>query len=294
MKILSDFDGVLTDQTEEAHRVEEIFKTYLKDLANTSALEMRLAQRLAEVEREMLNDSRKYGWKVSGRISAFSDEDLFIKCNALGAALDEEAHSSGSVFSELKSKLTVASDFSNLANVAYNAMVQETKSGKMKPLDPVAVKLIERILEQKIEFVVVSNSSTERIVDLFQKAGLPEKYLGQSPDLKSPFRVRGGASKYVLGSSMNRRMQVDGFWVETDRPKYEEILREEKPNMVIGDVFSLDLALPLYLSQSEPQVFGGMRLLLRTRDYTPGWILKNKNLEHLADFNLLAEKIGLH
>jgi len=40
--------------------------------------------------------------------------------------------------------------------------------------------------------------------------------------------------------------------VELRRPRYEAILREEAPDAVVGDVFSLDLALPLALRRREP------------------------------------------
>jgi hypothetical protein len=57
--------------------------------------------------------------------------------------------------------------------------------------------------------------------------------------------------------------------VDTDRPGYREVLLEEKPNMVVGDVFSLDLALPLALVRER--LLGDTRLVMRQRDYTPQW-----------------------
>ena len=49
-----------------------------------------------------------------------------------------------------------------------------------------------------------------------------------------------------------RPLVVGGAAIETARPHYENVLREERPDAVVGDVFSLDLALPLALKREDP------------------------------------------
>jgi hypothetical protein len=61
---------------------------------------------------------------------------------------------------------------------------------------------------------------------------------------------------------------VGGLRVDVARPDYERVLREERPDAVIGDVFSLDLALPLALKRREPE-WRDVRLFWLVLPYTP-------------------------
>jgi hypothetical protein len=63
-------------------------------------------------------------------------------------------------------------------------------------------------------------------------------------------------------------LDLDGMRIELARPHYEAILREEAPDAVVGDVFSLDLAVPLALRRSEPS-WTHVRLFWLVRDYAP-------------------------
>jgi hypothetical protein len=74
----------------------------------------------------------------------------------------------------------------------------------------------------------------------------------------------------VLGD-VPRHFDVGGYRVATDRPHYEQILVDERPDVIVGDVFSLDLALPLELVRRNPAAFGSPRIVLRVRPYTPAW-----------------------
>jgi hypothetical protein len=56
----------------------------------------------------------------------------------------------------------------------------------------------------------------------------------------------------VLAAGAGDRIEVGGLSVDVARPHYEEVLRKERPDAIVGDVFSLDLALPLALKRRDP------------------------------------------
>ena len=65
--------------------------------------------------------------------------------------------------------------------------------------------------------------------------------------------LRGGARKFVLDPGASAELFVGPLRVETARRDYLMILREELPDAVVGDVFSLDLSLPLRLRREDPR-----------------------------------------
>jgi phosphoglycolate phosphatase-like HAD superfamily hydrolase len=292
MKFLFDFDGVLTEQTEEALRVREIFRDAIARIGRTS---VESAERLvARGEAEMEKAPTRHGWKMHGRVTAFANEDLFIRNNGLAAHFDEAAAAGDAELAELLTRARAEGfkDFYALAQQAYLDMVEETRSGKMKPTDPETGPLLNGLVRAGHEVVIVSNSGTDRILNLLERAGVPGQAHTAHPTAR--LRVRGDARKFELAENPDSFL-VDGYAVEVARPVYENILREEKPDAVIGDVFSLDLALPLQLSRRVPESFRGIRLYLRTRDYTPAWSKRyfSRSEAPTAQLRLLADLRGL-
>ena len=43
------------------------------------------------------------------------------------------------------------------------------------------------------------------------------------------------------------------------------------PDYVIGDVFSMDIALPVYLRMNDPQ-FKKLKIIQKIQKYTPAWV----------------------
>lgn len=270
MKLIFDFDGVMTDQTEEAHRVQDIFLQILKE--KTAWPEARLNPLLQAAHAEMGKNPHNHGWIDGGRVSAFADEDIFMENVGLAFCLDGLLKSRDGDFALLREVLAGSDtpDVRSVAFTAYQVMIQETAQGKVKPVDPCMTPLFQKIVGLGHHITVVSNSSTARILDLLHKQGL--KAADHDDDPQAPFKVRGQAGKFLLAAEP-RPIAIAGYTVDTARPQYEKILREEKPRVVVGDVFSLDLALPFYLATHEPKDFGGMSIVLRRRHYTPPWVL---------------------
>jgi FMN phosphatase YigB (HAD superfamily) len=268
MRVLSDFDGVLTNIAHEAARVTEYFLDKMWEAAPTD--EGPLPEVLGTAYAEMEACPEQHGWRVKGRITAFANEDGFIRINGLAAHLDAQAALGNvdvrTVLAGLM-KLGLPS-FSALAQTSYEQMTRETAAGKIRPLDPEASAVLKALIARGDEIVVVSNSGTDRICQLLRGAGL-EPAQDSKPG-GGPLRVRGNARKFLLGDTP-RSFEVGGYRVATDRPFYEQILLEERPDVIIGDVFSLDLALPLDLVRRGVSGFGRPRLVLRLRSYTPAW-----------------------
>ncbi len=82
--------------------------------------------------------------------------------------------------------------------------------------------------------------------------------------------MRGNAHKFRLGDNP-QPVDFGDRQVDADRPYYADILRKERPQAVVGDVFSLDLALPFDMARREPMIYEDMQVYLRVRPYTPQW-----------------------
>jgi hypothetical protein len=84
-------------------------------------------------------------------------------------------------------------------------------------------------------------------------------------------RLRGSGRKFILDQERTDPIDIGDVSIETARPFYEEALKDEVPDAIVGDVFSLDLALPLALRRREA-AFASMRLFWLMQPYTPPWL----------------------
>lgn len=269
MKIIFDFDGVLTTQIAEARRVEAIF---IEMIRKFSGLEKKACDTLLQrALHEVKSFPFQHGWKHEGRLAAYANEDLFIHNVALSFCLEELADTQGGDFAQARQNLLREnfSSFYDMSQKAYEQMTKETRADAAhNPMDPYVKELLEALLTKGHNITLVSNSLTDRIVDLLQKIGLHlDRFQGGSTGI---LQVRGNAKKFHLAPEKSG-FQVGNYWVDTARPNFEKIIREERPDLMVGDVLSLDLALPYALTQNEPKTFGQMRLVLREQPYTPEW-----------------------
>lgn len=269
MKILCDFDGVLTDISEEAHRAKEIFTQTL--LQNNCLNPGRVAAMLSRGEEQLQKNPHQYGWRNRGRIAAYANEDSFLANMGLSYSLDDLSQTEDGDFFKMRQDLkerNIAS-FNQVSMDSYQTMTEETKRNQRNPIDPDAVKFLNDVMGRGHRVTVVSNSSAERVIDLLSRQGL--KAADRKKNSQCPLGVCGGAAKFELDNA-SRGFFVGPYWIDTARPKYEKILWDENPAIVIGDVFSLDLGLPLFLAKREPECFGKIKLYLRERLYTPDWV----------------------
>lgn len=272
MLIVSDFDGVMTDQTAEAERVRAIVRDRLVALGVVGAAEVE--RMIAVGEAELERAPAQHGWRSAGRITGFASEDLFIRHQALCAWWDDRADAGDAGLVALRRALAATPPGSSfptfvaLADWAFGEMGREVKARAHKPLDPEVPRALTTLLDAGHRLVIVSNSGTDRVLDILSASGLGAADHARDPGAR--LRVRGDARKFALGDVPRLSRFGANYDVDLSRPHYERILVDERPAVVIGDVFSFDLALPHDLGRRG--VMPPVGLVLRRRPYSPDWV----------------------
>ena len=267
MRIVMDFDGVYTDPTEEGDACSRGFRNKIASLGLVAlglATEEGVDSWLGELRARQASQPFRFGWRSGGRVSAFTFEDPFIRNIGLADYLDHLADAG-----DLKAK-KVLSGLSAREKIRSYGELSEWSFHQLhlkKRPDPLAKKWVMDTMSRGHEVFIVSNSATGKIQEFLDQAGFPKD---QRP------QVRGGARKFGLGNTpcplKLGRWGGQEVEVDTDRPLYEQALLELKPDAVIGDVFCLDLALPVRLKREKTLgVPGGIHY--RHRDYTPSPML---------------------
>ena len=264
MKILTDFDGTLTNIQNEYEALIEIIDKRIENKHFPVDAYKRLYHQALE---EIHKDFTAYGWPDHDRITAYSDEDLFMNIIAGMKLVDQWLKNKpeyANLLEILESQNTSLMEISE-----YGYFILNTKPiGPHNTAVPDAVKTIQTLLDHGHEVVVVSNSPSDRIIQKLSYAGLNASIPELAPS--AALKVRGNAAKYRLGETPVIQSYVRQ--IDINRPVYKKLLAEEKPDIVIGDVFSLDLALPCYLTQTHPD-FSKTKVLLMQQPYTPEWAI---------------------
>ncbi len=267
MKLLTDFDGTLTtidrEYAFEEHTLHSAIRALCPDEATFSAM-------LTEARQAVLNAPEQHGWIFGGRITAYSDEDLFMTIASQMTLLDRWLSEGCGTCQAIKRALVKAeTSFMALNEDAHRAMNTEPPSPMNTP-DPETVHVLQQMLDRGDEIVVVSNSSTARIIEKLRWVGLDAADHEVSPSSK--IRVRGYAGKFAV-DEYPQFVTFAGRPIDTARSKYRAVIEEEHPDIITGDVFSLDIALPYMIAREDPR-FREMHLCLRKRSYTPDWALR--------------------
>lgn len=266
MKILFDFDGTLTNIQHE----QELELAYLRSLVfKYCAIEPERFDELYRVACLAVRQSPdQFGWYDNGRISAYSDEDLFMTVASAMTLLDHWLETADSRVASICALM-------HASGKTFMEMTEETHAAlNAKPLcpfntpEPDAVRAILTLLDRDWEIVIASNSPASRIIEKCEFVGL--KPVAHEDNPSARFRIRGNAAKFRLGPTPEP-VPFHDRTVDLSRPSYADIISRERPQVVVGDVFSLDLALPFELSRRDPMVYEDMQLYLRVRDYTPQW-----------------------
>jgi hypothetical protein len=268
MRIVMDFDGVYTDPTEEGEACSKYFRDKILSLKlKSSELDSLEAvdSWLGESRARQASKPFDFGWRSEGRVSAFTFEDPFIRNIGLADFLDSLATSGDARAKTVLAGLQKAENiktFGELSEWSFHQLAI-----KKRP-DLQTKAWVMSAIEKGHEVFIVSNSATQKI----------EEFLTQNnyPSDRRP-HVRGGARKFGLGKnpksiSINQE-DTPKVQVDTDRPIYEEALLEIRPDAVIGDVFCLDLSLPIRLKR-EGKLDFKWGIFYRHRDYTPSQMVE--------------------
>lgn len=262
MKILSDFDGVWTDQALEAESVKLWMEAEASRLAGVSP--DRTREDFAVFEAAVRAMPAEYGWAPDGRITAFVDEDPFCITNALSSYVDRARDARAAAYR----KGILAGGFASMtafADDCFHRGMAAFRRDHPAAIVPHAGEIIGALHAAGVEVVVVSNSPAEKIAAWFGAVGVDA-----GPAAGHDLRVIGEAGKQVLGLR-DDLIELGQRSIHVDRPRYRRILEAENPDLVIGDVFSLDLALP-YVLRSEGHAIAPQTLVLRVHPHTPEWV----------------------
>lgn len=266
MKILSDFDGVWTDPTLEAESVKLFLAAEAARMAGVAPEEALVHFR--EYEARVKSAPHRYGWAPDGRITAYVDEDPFCVPNSIACYVEEgaEEHTRRYRAAVLDGGFESLTAF---ADHCFHTAAGDYRRQHPPALVPGTAEVLHELHARGAEVVVVSNSPAEKIVGWFTSVGADAGVSGEH-DL----RVRGQAGKQTLGPG-DRTIEVAGRPIYVDRPMYALVIEEEDPDVIIGDVFSLDLALPHVLRRAGRSA-APSELILRRQGHTPAWILDTR------------------
>jgi len=262
MKILSDFDGVWTDQALEAQSVKLFLAAEAARLAGVPADQA--LDHFQGYEARVKASPKRYGWAPDGRITAYVDEDPFCVPNSIAVYIEEGAEDHARVYREA----VLDGGFETLtafADHCFHTAAGNYRQEHPPALVPGAAEILHELHQLGAEVLVVSNSPAEKIIGWFTGVGADA---GTGPD--HDLRVRGQAGKQTLGQK-DTSIEVAGRKIFVDRPMYEQVIEEENPDLIIGDVFSLDLALP-HVLRGQGRAAAPDRLVLRKLGHTPEWI----------------------
>jgi FMN phosphatase YigB (HAD superfamily) len=260
LKLLSDFDGVWTNPAEEADAVRRYFVREAIRLAGVD--EERGEREFADLRATVMASPQEYGWCVEGRLTAYVDEDPFCLPNTIGAFLGRSEDPQHRLYREAILAAGHASTEA-FANHCFFEATSAFRKERPPALVPRACEVLETLMEAGIELVIVSNSPPEKIEGWFEDVGAHLDH--------DHFRICGQAGKHELGDDTTV-FDVGERSVRIDRPRYRCVLEEEAPDLVVGDVFSLDLALPCWLRREG--LGGAPRMtILHRQPHTPSWVM---------------------
>jgi hypothetical protein len=273
-KILSDFDGVWTEVDLEAVVLHD-------ELAQACATLLGLprpavAADLAAFRRDVRAEPHVFGWAPDGRISAFADEDPLCEVAGLCALVAAATHGVARRYRD--AILACWPSVQVFAEHRFVTAMTRFRAEHPPSIVADARAQLDAVTSAGAEVVVVSNSEPAKLCAWFGAAGIDA---GEGPGHE--LRVRGSAGKQVLGSDL--AIEVAGRRVHVDRPRYRQAIEAERPQLVIGDVFSLDLALPLVMREHGHPA-APHTLALRRHRHTPAWILRDRAagaIDHVVD-----------
>ncbi|MCE9626706.1 MAG: hypothetical protein K8R56_02175 [Candidatus Eisenbacteria bacterium] len=264
MKLLSDFDGVWTFPAAEGTAHGAALDAALLALLPTETDAAR--DWIGAARWAVRQEPMRWGWSVAGRLSAFGDEDPFTEHGAVLHYLALQAERdplAARLVAAIEAKGQSIEGFGGDAHVAGVKQVESTRG---PGITEAAADAGRRMLAGGIEIVVVSNSGTEKLQRWFEHARVPA--VVHPTQVDGQLRLRGSAKKFVLGPSPGKQIMVGDLSIDVARPFYTQVLDEEAPDAVVGDVLSLDLSLPLHLKRTQV-AWKHVRLFWLMHPYTP-------------------------
>ena len=294
-RILVDFDGVWTTVDGQAAAVDTARAHRLPEL---SGLPPATVARCEDaVAAALLAEPLRHGWRLDGRITAYADEDPFLRHNALTSGIAILAAQGQPDCLALRDALAARGheDLGALGSAIFLDASHAYLADHGHDLLPEAPAVLRSLLSVA-DVVFCTNFTTGAVA----RSWVPRGFVFEGPDATPGLTLRGEAQKQTLTADPARLMGFGERPVAVDRARYRAVLEAERPDVVVGDVFSLDLALPLALAADGHPACRPLSLLARTR-FTPAWSLglarggalpNLRLLESLGDLVPLAARLA--
>jgi FMN phosphatase YigB (HAD superfamily) len=215
--IIFDYDGTLTNNHSRAESIKrQFFSKFINDF---NASENYLEKIFNFAKEKILKDDINYPYIVGNKVACYCEDELIFNDVCFKKALRENCPNDSIKFEENNSSL-------------FHDAYQKTSPVFFGGL----ADFLSKIRCENV--YVISNSATEKISDELKTLGI------------KPI-VIGNAKKYFVKScqAIENKISIGKRTISLDRPFYKNILKDFSPkdSVVVGDNFSLDLALPLSL-----------------------------------------------
>jgi phosphoglycolate phosphatase-like HAD superfamily hydrolase len=269
LAFLTDFDGVWTNPWRELQAVHTTVRDELARLAGMEPQELQGAY--DSFRAAVLASPDEHGWKIEGRLISYVDEDYFAVPTSIGQYIDQApCKTSGSL------KEAVLRDFGSILeflDYCYHDTCARFRAEIDHDLTEGAERVLQWLCSNDVHVVFATNAPAEKVVSWFSHHGFGVADAASTEPGEVPLRVYGRAGKQWLGDT-HQVMDFAGREVHVDRPQYRAIIERENPDLLVGDVLSLDLAMPLAMraagEASAPRGIGIMHL-----PHTPDWVLES-------------------
>ena len=258
MKILSDFDGVWTDQEGEARFINESFTLEVASDLGLSAEDAR--SEFDGFLRAAHAAPDRHGWWPRGFLTAFVDEDELLATGAVCRYLDDGGDAPGAERWRVGIRRAGYGSAHEYGSEKFGPAMRTYLRDHGHGLVEGARGLCRRLRDARVELVIVSNSPTSKLRKLFNDAGIEES---------EGLRLVGDARKWWIEND-EPRAEFSGRSVHLDRPHYRQILTREQPDLVIGDVASQELAMPAAMRR-EGALQPSTQLVLRQSPNSAAW-----------------------
>jgi FMN phosphatase YigB (HAD superfamily) len=230
--VILDFDGTFTDVEQEGAPFEACFRREFNGLVG------RDVTALWEAQARRLLATPEAGWPINGFVVAPFDCDPYIRCTCVADA----------VLTELQLLPT-----GELRTMVLNTFYKYAYRSAAEAFRPEAKRVLGALRDLGVALRVITNSDTQLVQAKVRHLGFTD------------ITVIGDAQKYVVDQSTLgdarfdalQPVQVSGLQraLQVRRPRYYEVLKRvwsetgtrPEDTIVCGDIFELDLLLPLAL-----------------------------------------------
>ena len=263
IQVVNDFDGVHTNQLKQAEMVKKVGIATLARLSG--ATKEYVSFQYNTIEQLIGQEPHRHGWILSDVITAYCDEDHFIRSSTILSKI---------VLENEDYKAAVEKRFTDTRKFIQHTFEEGCKQASPQIDLEKSKKVFNESKKGGSNTTIVTNSETKRIEGYLAGVGIKVYGMAKKYDIDPNFTN--------IGNSLEIEHLGKTYRVDLRRRKYFNILEEIKEQKgevvaVVGDVFSLDLALPYAL---------GMDIILKKNSYTPKWaeeFVKNCGRGHVTN-----------